>query len=231
MHTDAIISGKRDVPAYPLAEAAHYVRIAPATLRSWVAGRSYETSQGRRLFPPIIRLADRKNGLLSFANLVEAHVLRALRTEHGVPIKAVRTALRYAERELNVTRLLLSEELCASGGELFLDRYGELINLSRSGQLAMKAVLEAHLRRVEWDSKQLPARLYPFVRGESADAPRLIAIDPLIAFGRPVIATRSVSTQAIADRIDAGESVEDLAHDYQVSPTEIEEAVLYQRAA
>ena len=40
-----------------------------------------------------------------------------------------------------------------------------------------------------------------------------------------------VSTEAIAERIDAGETVADLAKDYDLKPEEIEEAVLYERAA
>jgi len=40
-----------------------------------------------------------------------------------------------------------------------------------------------------------------------------------------------ISTAAIADRIDAGESVSALAEDYDLSPEEIEQAVLYSRAA
>jgi uncharacterized protein (DUF433 family) len=40
-----------------------------------------------------------------------------------------------------------------------------------------------------------------------------------------------VSTSAIADRIDAGETVDDLAEDYDLSRDEIEQAVLYSRAA
>jgi uncharacterized protein (DUF433 family) len=37
--------------------------------------------------------------------------------------------------------------------------------------------------------------------------------------------------QAIADRIDAGESPEELAEDYELQVNEIEQAVLYERAA
>lgn len=225
------LEAKRDLPAYGLAEAAHYIRVPAATLRSWVLGRSYESREGKRQFAPLIRAADRHVPVLSFSNLLEAFVLRALRTEHGVPIKAVRSALRYAERELDVQRLLLNKQLCTTGGELFLDRYGQLVNLTRSGQLAMKAVLEAHLKRVEWSEDDVAVRLYPFVRGESAESPRVIAIDPLIAFGRPVVARRGVSTQAIVDRIDAGESLADVADDYEVSESEVEEAIVYQRAA
>ena len=40
-----------------------------------------------------------------------------------------------------------------------------------------------------------------------------------------------ISTAAVPDRIDAGESVSALAEDYDLSPEEIEQAVLYSRAA
>jgi uncharacterized protein (DUF433 family) len=167
--------------------------------------------------------------MLSFSNLIEAHVLRALRTEHGVPIQAVRTALHYAQQELHIERLLLSKELLTSAGQIFLERYGELINLSRSGQLAMKRLLAAHLERVEWDDR-FPIRLYPFVHAD-LDHARPIAIDPSIAFGRPALANSAISTATIAERIDAGESVEAIASDYDVTLQEVEEAVLYERAA
>ena len=221
----------RDLPAYPLAEAARYVRIAAATLRSWVVGRPYPKAGGVAHFRPLLILPDRNKPVLAFNNLVEAHILRALRTEHGVSIQAVRKALDYAERELGIRRLLLRRELRTNGGELLLDRYGELINLTRSGQLAMKKLLEAHLHRVVWDADDFPRRLFPFVHNESVEAPRNIAIDPLVAFGRPVVMKRGVTTGAIAARIDAGEDVEEIAADYNLEPRDVEEAVLYERAA
>ena len=82
---------------------------------------------------------------LSFNNLVEAYVLRALRTQHGVSIDAVRKAINFATKPYKVRRLLLSPELRTDAGDLLLDKYGELVNLTRSGQLAMKKILEAHL--------------------------------------------------------------------------------------
>jgi uncharacterized protein (DUF433 family) len=96
----------------------------------------------------------------------------------------------------------------------------------------MRQVLEAHLKRVEWDAQRLPIRLHPFVAVGSADESlRAIAIDPAISFGRPVVASRSISTAAIVARIDAGETVDELAADYEISATEIEQAVVYERAA
>lgn len=74
----------REVPAYGLAEAAYYLGIPTATLRSWVLGRDYSVADGTRRFAPIIEIADRKRKLLSFINLVEAHILSALRREHAI---------------------------------------------------------------------------------------------------------------------------------------------------
>ena len=145
-------------------------------------------------------------------------------------MKAVRDAVRFAEKKLDIDRLLMSQELRAEAGQIFLDRYGELINLSASGQLAMRQVLHTHLKRVTWED-QAPARLHPFVMGESIVAEMPIAIDPRIAFGRPIIASRGVSTAAIVGRIDAGESLTDVATDYAITREDIEHAVLYERAA
>ena len=177
-----------------------------------------------------MKLAKKDPATLSFSNLIEAHVLRSLRTEHGVPLVAVRQALAYAQRELKIDQLLLREELCTAGGELFLDRYGKLTNLSASGQLAMRMVFDAHLKRVEWGKLRFRVRLYPFLVSESVDA-KPIVIDPLISFGRPVVSKAFISTRSIVDRIDAGENVEDVARDYDLTREVVEEAIVYERAA
>lgn len=221
----------RDQPAYTLAEAARYLKLPAATLRTWVAGRPYPKAEGVGRFQPLIHPPARQPAILSFWNLIEAHVLRSLRTDHGVSIKAVRQALAYAEKSLQIKRLLLRKELRTNAGKVFLDRYGELIELSASGQLAMRQLLEEHLKRVEWDEWQFPIRLYPFLSVEAHAAEKAIAIDPKIAFGRPVMIRAGVSTAAIAERIDANESVEELAADYGLSVSEIEQAVLFERAA
>ena len=220
----------RNAAAYGIAEAARYIKLPRATLSSWILGRAYPKGEGLARFQPLIRPAQAQPPLLSFWNLVEAHVLRSLRTEHGVSLNDVREAIRYAEKQLRIDRLLLSKQLSTDAGRLFLDRYGELINLSASGQLAIRSAFEQHLRRIEWDL-QLPVRLYPFVSSSAETADKPIAIDPAIAFGRPIIARKAVSTSAIADRIDAGESPQELAEDYGLQVAEIEQAVLYERAA
>ncbi len=221
----------QDAPAYTLIEAARYIKLPVATLRSWVVGRPYPKASGVARFEPLIQPPSRQPPLLSFTNLIEAHVLRSLRTEHGVSLKDLRTALAFAERHLNIERLLLSRQLRTEAGTVFLDQYGKLIDLSASGQIAMRKMFDEHLKRVEWGVVEMPIRLYPFLSSSTESAARPIAIDPKIGFGRPILVRKGVSTQAIADRIDAGETVDELALDYGLEASEIEEAVMYERAA
>jgi uncharacterized protein (DUF433 family) len=221
----------RNQPAYGPAEAARYLHLPAATLRTWLVGRVYPKGETSATFPPLISPARRQPLQLSFYNLIEAHVLRAMRTEHGVALAELRKAIAYAEKKLHIPRLLLSPELRTHAGEVFLDRYVELINLSASGQLAMRKLFEDHLQRVEWDEWAFPVRLYPFGGGIASVAQRTIAIDARIAFGRPIVKGSGVSAAAIAERIDAGETVDALADDYDLSRDQIEQAVLYARAA
>ena len=225
-HTDL-----REQPAYTVAEAARYLKVAPATLRAWVAGRPYPKGDGTAHSRPLIRAAKNPPPTLSFWNLIEAHVLRSLRTEHGVSMDSLRKAIAYSQKSLQIERLLLSPELRTDAGRVLLDKYGKLIDLSASGQLAMRHAFNEHLARVEWDQWQFPVRLYPFLASDRSGASRAIRIDAQVAFGRPVLASHSISTATIVGRIDAGESTDSLADDYDVSVEQIEEAVLYERAA
>jgi uncharacterized protein (DUF433 family) len=218
-------------PRYTLAEAARYVRLSPTTLRSWVAGRPYQTSGGDRYSPPLILRPDPEDPRLSFPNLVEAHVLRALRTRHEVPMAAVRTALDHAEKKFRIERLLLRDDLLTAAGSVFIERLGQLIDLGRSGQIVLKELLAAHLKRIERDIDGLPLRLFPVNTARGLEGPKIVSIDPNVSFGRPFIAGKGVRTATIVERLDAGEAREVVAADYQLEDREIDEAILYERAA
>jgi uncharacterized protein (DUF433 family) len=215
----------RELPAYSISESAHYLRIPRSTLRAWVAGQAYRRNGNARLFRPIIALPDKDASLLSFINLVEAHVLDALRREHEVPLQKVRKAILYLSQHLHSRHPLVEQRFETDDVDLFIRQYGQLVNISQSGQLAMRKILEAYLRRVEWDDAGVVARLYPFTRKRMLDEPKAIVIDPRISFGRPVLAGSGIPTAVIAERYKAGESVDDLADDYDRKRLEIEEAI------
>lgn len=215
----------RDIPTYAISEAARYLRIPAGTVRSWVAGRSYKTTQGDQYFQPLILTNDRKPRLLSFTNLIEIHVLRAIRKDHKIQLDKVRAALDYLESELQVTHPLARSEFRTDGIDLFTEHYGTLINASKSGQTNLKDALNAHLERIEPDDNGLAIKLYPFTRSQEENNPRIVVIDPRIAFGRLIIVGTGIPTHIVAERYQAGDSIDDLADDYNCRHDTIEEAI------
>jgi uncharacterized protein (DUF433 family) len=219
----------RDEPAYTLAEGARYVQVPSATLRSWTMGRDYPAAGAVVNFAPVIAPAGTAPLRLSFFNLIEAYVLRALRVHHDVKLKELREAIDVAQQKLRIKRLLLSPDLRTHAGQLFLDTYSELVNLNRAGQLAIRLMLEEHLKRVEWDKWSLPVRLYPAMPDFAAA--RKVVIDARIAFGRPIISRVGVSTSAVVRRINAGEEPGEVAADYGMDASEVGLAILYDQVA
>lgn len=215
----------RDVPAYTIPEAAHYLQIPRATLRSWAMGRHYPTSAGKRFFKPVIDLPDKSDALLSFCNLVEAHILNALRRDYNVRLDQIRSALNYVTARWPSPHPLLDDRFQTDGKSLFIREIGKLVDASASGQVVMEQVIDAHFRRIERDSKRSVTRLYPFTRHRQLDEPKWVVIDPSISYGRPVLAGTCIATAVIAERYKAGESIDDLAQDYARPNLEIEEAV------
>jgi uncharacterized protein (DUF433 family) len=220
----------RLLPAYPVSEAAHDLRMPEETLRSWVAGRLYPVAGQSKRSRPLIHLDDPKKQYLSFINLVEAHVLAAIRRRHGVKLPKVRKALDYVGRQYRVEHPLINQAFQTDGLDLFVERYGDLINASREGQRAMKEIIGVYLKRIEWDAKGLPIRLYPFTRDTQAEAapasaPRVVVMNPAISFGRPVVAGTGIPVSSIYERYKAGDSVAELARDFRLEISAIEEAI------
>lgn len=215
----------REMPAYNIGEAAHYLRIPIATLRSWVRGRDYPTSHGSRFFKPLLALPDPDLLSLSFVNLIEAHVLDAIRREHNIALPKVRATLDYVTRQLGSKHPLADHRFETDGVELLLSHVGKLISVSEAGQLAMRTMLESHLRRIERDSSGLAVRLYPFTRKREMEEPKYIVMDPYVSFGRPTIAGTGIVTSIVAERYKAGESMDELAKDYGCERGYVEEAI------
>src|SRR5213595_1574388 len=215
----------RELAAYGVAEAAHYLLVPRATLRAWVAGMSYGSDGERRFFKPVIQPAATSPVALSFINLIEAHVLAAIRRKHRVDMPAVRRAIDFLKKEFGSQHPLADHKFETNGVDLFVERYGQLLSVSEGGQLAVRQLLEAHLRRIDRDDKGFPLRLYPFTRVDETNQPKNIVIDPFISFGKAVITGTGVSTDIVAERFKAGESADELANDYGCDREKIEEAI------
>jgi uncharacterized protein (DUF433 family) len=218
-----------NVPVYPVADAARYLRIPIVTLRSWLKGRSYATKNGQQAFDPLIQRSNLDLPQLSFTNLVEAHVLRTIRDGYQVKLDKVRTALDYMSQQFDTTHPLVMKRFQTDGVDLFVDQMERLVNVSRSGQLAMRDTLKGLLTRVEWDSNGLATRFFPIT--ELVPDPvgdKIIFLDPSIRFGKPVIAGKGVPTDIIAELYNAGDSINDIADEYDCTPHQIKTAIHFE---
>jgi uncharacterized protein (DUF433 family) len=222
----------RDIPTYSTIEAAHYLRIPEQTIRNWCFGRSWSRDGSPVHIRAVIQAADAAGRMLSFVNMVELHVLDSIRRQHQVELGSVRKAVTFLKKQFDTLHPLADVQMETNGKDLFVEQLGRLINASREGQLAMKEVLEQFLSRIERDPRGLAIRLFPFTRHArlredalTAAAPRLVSIEPTIAFGRPVIAGSRIPTVEIAERFKAGDASELLAVEYGRPIAEIEEAI------
>ena len=213
------------MPAYGVFEAARYLRLPAATLRDWSVGRPYVRSDGPQYWDPVLTLQAPDRPLLSFINLVEAHVLAAIRRRYRIPFAKVRAAVLFLREHLKSNHPLADHEFTTDGISLFIDHLGTFVNVTQEGQLAMRQLLELYLHRIERDPRGIPVKLFPFTRGPEGDEPRAVVIDPYLSFGRPVIVGTGIATVIVAERYKAGETISDLAADYGRSTSDIEEAI------
>jgi uncharacterized protein (DUF433 family) len=228
----------REAPAYSPVQAARWFRVPAATVRAWAKGQYYERRGTRHFFRPVIHAAALSGAAkspltFSFVNLVELHVLSALRRAHEIPLSKIRRSIEYLGRRYPHVRHPLADlDLLTDGLDVWLEELGDLVAVSHDGQLGIREIVAAHLQRVVRGNDGRAIRLYPFTRPTLRDLqPRVIVVDPEIAFGRPTLADSGIPTRIIAGRFEAGESFASLARDYERSQEEIEEAIRWERRA
>jgi uncharacterized protein (DUF433 family) len=223
-------SNPADLPRYTRIDASRATDVPASTIGVWVHGMPFTTSKGiRDRYEPVIALPDPDDPRLSFNNLLEVNVLRALRKVHEVRLKCVREAMENAKIEKDIDRLLIHPNLRTSGGALFLDYYFDLVDLSKSKQMAMRSILEHSLQRVAVDD-QLRETFFPLPRLMPSEA-RPIVVSPYVSFGNAILERRGISTYAIRERLDAGEPKAAIVADYDLRDEEFEEAIAYEAAA
>ena len=212
-----------EVPAYTPTEAARIIRRPVSTVRSWTRGSRYTTTGGKRFWAPIVP-AHAPN--LSFQNLVELYVLSSLRRLHAVPLKNVRSAIAYLRDTAGTDHPLADCDLLTDRSDLFVEQTGDYLNISRAGQLEMKAQLLRCMKQVDRGVDGLPERLrLPDPKNESIVAAE---VDPKIRFGQPRIPGTGIPTAIIYQRRCAGETVQQLAAVYERSVTEVHSAISYE---
>ena len=218
----AILHDSAELPMYGLSEAALYLRVPIKTLEYWTMGRGKT--------PPLVEAAGRHPRALSFMNLLDCHMLAAMRTLYDLRLPKIRKAVVYLSSHSNFRHPLIEEPLYTNRVDVLIREMDRLVNISRGGQFVIPEIVGVYLARIERDPKGL-FKFFPFVRERSAGEPKFIVIDPAIGFGKPVIAGTGISTAVIASRFNARESVPALAEEYGLEPQQVEEAIRWETRA
>jgi len=209
-----------DEPAYGLSEAASYLKVPYNTLRYWLTGFNR--------MPPVVASAQLDPLRLSFLNLLECHALAGMRKLYNLRLPKVRSALAQVSGKDGGSHPLISETFLTDRKDLFVEKMGRIVNVSRPQEQMGFGFYEMFLERVEVGPKGT-LRFFPFVVEPNAKEPKTIEINPFVGFGKPVIAGTAISTAIIASRFNARESVTDLAEEYGCTPGQIEEAIRWER--
>ena len=211
-------------PVYSVAGAAEILRISPSTLGWWLEGGK----RGRREYPPVIRSEPTGDRVLTWGEFVEAGLIRQYRRSLGVKLHEIRSFIAALRAELGVEHPLAHEEPWVGEGRRLLMRFQEECSLSAdlcliarvTGQLVLLPSADAFVRRVEWDGS-LPAAWKPH---DDAGSP--VRCRPERRFGRPAIG--GISTAAIFEHVDAGESEDEVADQFDMTVENIRWAVAYE---
>jgi len=207
---------------YTTGDAARYARTTPSTVTRWLRGYDYPTKAGVRHSAPVTAARPSDGLLLTFADLVEVATVAAARRA-GVTMPNVRAAMASASQLFGWDRPLLRREFQVAGRDLFIvDRAAnQVLNMSKSGQVAWDHIRDV-LRTLDYEH-DLASRWWP------AGRERPIVIDPRISFGRPYLHPKGVPTAVVMERFDAGEPLAEIAADLEITPTEAEDALRFER--
>jgi uncharacterized protein (DUF433 family) len=200
------------VGLYSIAEAAQYLGLPYSTLQSWVSpGAERE---------PLVTSLPRKGyeASIPFIGFTEAFVLQAARRA-GVPRTRIRPGVEAVKAELGLEHALASKLLYTDGAELLV-RYAaedDDLEVARTRQRQLTKTVKDQLLLITYAGDGYAARLQLPGYG-----PAEVIVDPAVAFGYPVVKGKGARVQDVLDRFWAGESLREIAYDFDLNEEAVE---------
>jgi len=194
-------------------DTARHLQIPRSTIYRWLREEAYGA-------PLVHHVEPEKHGWPSvpFIAVIEAYVLRSLR-DLGFTKRAIRDAATAVRREFNTPYGLATRRIGTDGIDIFVHFADNDIARVKDSQRPIRQVIDGYLRYIAWDDEdQFASRLrlkqYPDI------AP--VIIDPRFGWGAPVVESSKVPVDAVVDLWLAGESIEQVAHEYDMTPAQVE---------
>lgn len=210
---------------YSTSEAARLIGVDTDSVRRWAFGyRRRDKDYESVIHTDLPKLDDRY--ALTFIEFVELFSVKELRSV-GLSWPKVRSALVTAERLLEAEHPFATHRWFADPSGVFLelarqDEDDVFVELVGHGQIAMKDTLSEYLQQLEFGSDDLAERWNPWGRR----AP--IVVDPLIAFGQPVVRGTRIKTGTLYRLHAGGESTSTIAQLYDLDVDIVEVAVEFE---
>jgi len=207
------------IPAYRVGEAARYARTSAQTVSNWQKVRGDQAA---------VIAARERRAALSYLQLIEIGVVAAMRRA-GVKLNTIRDARAYLVSEIKSEFPFAQYRFKTDGTSLFMgyeqivgkSGIGKLIVPNKHGQLAWNHILRKRLREFEYDKKRGTVS-----RWKVGGATSPVEIDPRIAFGAPHVG--GIATWVLRERWNSGESLEDIAEDFDLSVSLVEAALHFE---
>lgn len=214
-----------DREMYTEAEAARLLGIAQSTLHYWLEGGE----RRGKTYRPIIRELPQGVRAITWAEFVEAGLLREYRRIHRVPMVELRKFVDELREEFGVPYPLADRRPFVSGRQLLYDAQTSaglgaeycLVAVA-SGQLVLTPPSEQFFQRVEWDGDTAAA----WRPDSNPDSP--VRVSPTMRFGRPSVS--GVSTETIWEQDQAGEQADSIAEVYQLTVRDVRWALAYENS-
>jgi len=214
-----------DRPVMTASEAAAQLHVPVQTLKRWPEGHSTRTAT----YDPILRPEPRGHVDMTWGEVVEARYLRAYR--HHVSLQRLRPFVAALREQYGVPHPLAHFRPFVDRDRQLLLRLQEetdlpgdlwLVMVGSHGQTVLNPLVrEEFLRRVEFaeGGEREALRLMPM----GHDKP--VVLDPLRSSGAATV--HGVRCDALAELVDAGESVEEVAHTFGLGLGDVKAALAY----
>lgn len=224
-----------EAPLYTVTEAARYLDVPSSTLRVWAHGYRRRRPHGGpdTVGAPILTTVPRTGitgPVVPFIGVAEGMVLTGIRRS-GVPLQRIRPALDQLDTEFGLTHALASRRLYTDGAEVLFDyathtpdpaiadATRELV-VVRHGQRVFNDVIDAYLRRLEFDTDGYP-RLLRLPAYRTAE----LVVDPTRGFGQPIFARGGARLDDAITMFQAGEPLHVVGDEYGVPTDQLEDAI------
>jgi uncharacterized protein (DUF433 family)/DNA-binding transcriptional MerR regulator len=205
------------------AEAARLLGVAQSTLHYWLEGGE----QRGKTYRPIIRSEPTGSRAVTWAEFIEAGLLRQYRRTHRLPMAELRAFIDIVREASGVPYPLAHHRPFVADRQLLLEAQDaaqipadfSLVAVVR-GQLVLTSASDSFVERVTWVD-DVAAAWRPH-----ADPLSPVPMSPRRRFGRPAV--HGVSTEVLREHAESGESIEETAAAFDLSTDDVGWALAYE---